>query len=267
LPEAVAPRPLVLIADVAMLEWRRMAIWRALRPWSRAVMSGSFALERRALRRAALVVAWSEWTRRGLSRRAPEANIRVLHPGLDLDEFRPAVRRSERSRPRVLFVGGRFAAKGGYDLLAALDPLLGRDLDLELVTPQEIPEREGLSRSTLGPGDALAERFRQADLLALPTHGDAIPWVVLEAMASGTPVVSTPVGAIPELLENGRSGVLVPPGRPDLLRRAVVDLLEDQPRRVELGQSARALCEAHYDARRQTALLADELLRLPARPR
>jgi Glycosyltransferase Family 4 len=101
LARAVAPRPVVLMADSAIWEWRQMESYRRLRRWSRAVMAPSFALERRALRPAALVIAWSEWTRHGLLKRAPDANVEVIHPGLDLTMYRPAQVRAPRVRPRV----------------------------------------------------------------------------------------------------------------------------------------------------------------------
>lgn len=259
LARPVHPRPLVLMADVAMWDWRQMAIWRRLRPWSRRFLAGSLAMERRALNGAALVVAWSEWSGRTIGRSAPRAKTVVIHPGLDLQLYRPAAARDPRARPRVLFVGGRFAEKGGYDLIAALGPMLGREVDLELITPERVPERDGVTRLALSPGPDLAERFRQADLVALPTYGDAVPWVVLEALASGTPVVASPVGAIPELLDDGRLGGLVPVGDRAALRGTVIQLLEDDRRRVELGQAGRQKAERAYDARRQSELLFEHL--------
>src|SRR5262249_29732592 len=160
---------------------------------------------------AALVQAWTGWARAGIEREQPAAHVIALHPGLDLEHYRPepATAREPRERRRALFVGGRFAEKGGEDLLAAAAPRLARgELELDLVTRADVQPRPGVRVHHLQSGDAhLLELYRQADVLCLPTHGDSVPWVVLEAMACGLPVLSTRVGAIPELLDGGRCGV------------------------------------------------------------
>jgi glycosyltransferase involved in cell wall biosynthesis len=160
----------------------------------------------------------------------------------------------------VLFVGGRFQAKGGEDLLAALEGRIGSDVELDLVTPAPVQPRDGLRVHRLDASDpALRALFQQADVLCLPTHGDATPWVVLEAMACETPVVSTRVGAIPEMLDGGRAGMLVPHGDPRALREALLTVLGDQRLRAELGRLGRVRCQERYDARRQFALLTEQL--------
>src|SRR6202035_4623710 len=164
------------------------------------------------------------------------------HPGLDLERYRPAAQRP-RERPRILFVGGRFAEKGGDDLLAALDRL-GESVELGLVTPAEGPERPGVRVHRLGPSDPLLlDLQQQADLLCLPTHRDAVPWVVLEAMACGTPVLATRVGGIPDLVEDGRAGMLLPHGDPRALAQGLQALLADPQRLAAMGAHARANCE------------------------
>jgi glycosyltransferase involved in cell wall biosynthesis len=257
--------PTVLSMDVSVWEWHRMAIWAPLRRYSRLAVSPSIVAERRALRRAALTVAWSDWALRGARREEPRARLEQLHPGLDLGVFSPGEREARR-RPRVLFVGGRFVEKGGEDLLAALGPGLGRDVDLDIVTPADVADTPGVTRHRLRPGDpALVELYRQADVFCLPTRGDSNPWVILEAMACGTPVVSTAVGAIPELLGNGEAGVIVPPGDLRALRDGLGGLLRDAPRRRQMGAAARRRTEEHYDARVQTRRLLESLRRVAAR--
>src|SRR5918997_3847679 len=114
--------PVLLSADVSIRAHREMALWAPLHRHSRAMLAPSVALERRSLRAAALVLPWTDWARAGLAAEAPDAHYVVHNPGLDLHAFRPA-KRAPRARPRVLFVGGRFAAKGGPDLLEAGGPV------------------------------------------------------------------------------------------------------------------------------------------------
>jgi glycosyltransferase involved in cell wall biosynthesis len=257
--------PVVLSLDTTTHDWWAMPAWRPTRRYEAIAVAPSRVLERRALRGAALVLAWTAWARRAVERESPRANVIEHHPGIDLQRYRPAARR-ERARPRVLFVGGRFVEKGGEDLLRALGERLGRDLDLDLVTHAEVAERPGVRVHRLTPSDPrLLDLQQQADVLCLPTHADSNPWVLLEAMACGTPVVSTPVGAIPEMLEQGRAGVVVPYGDPRALGEALRAVLADPQRRAQLAARARVRCEIHYDARRQFAKLAERLARLSNR--
>lgn len=251
--------PTALSVDVPIRGVREMQLWRPLRAHSGVMLRPSLALERRALAAATLVLPWSEWAKRGVERACPTARAVKHSPGLDLETFHPAPRR-ERQRSRVLFVGGRFEDKGGADLIRAMEPLLGH-VELDLVTQEPPPPRAGVRVHSLEPGDPrLVDLYQQADLFCLPSRGDAFPWAVLEAMAAGAPVVASSVGAIPEMLDQGRAGVLVPPGDVSALRGALQSLLGDAGRRRELAVAARTECERKHDARRQTVELIDLLL-------
>jgi glycosyltransferase involved in cell wall biosynthesis len=252
--------PVALSVDTTVRDWWSMPAWDSSRHGhSQIAIAPSAALERRTLQRGALTLAWTAWTRRSIEAAAPRARVLEHHPGIDLDRYRPAARR-ERERPRVLFVGGRFAAKGGEDLLAALGDRLGEDVELDLVTPARVPERRGVRVHRLTPSDpALLDLQQQADLMCLPTYGDAVPWAVLEAMACGTPVLSTRVGGIPDLLDGGRAGALVECGDVRALGHALDSLLGDAQARDTLAARARQRCEQRYDARRQLPVLIELL--------
>jgi glycosyltransferase involved in cell wall biosynthesis len=252
--------PIVPVVDATVWDWREMAIWRDLRRHSRAMVGPSEMLERRVLSRAPMVIALTDWAKASVLRSAPSANVVKHHPGIDLTRYSPA-ERTEGERRRVLFVGGRFEAKGGFDLLAALRPRLGRDVMLDIVTTDPVPETDGVTVHRLDAGDErLVELYRQADVFCLPTFGDSNPWVILEAMACSTPVVSTTVGAIPELLGEGEAGLVVKPGDRDALGSALDKVLDDHEVRRGLGAAGRRRCEQHYDSRMQVPLLF-ELLR------
>lgn len=259
--------PLALSVDATIRDWSQMPAWRVRARHAPALIAPSMALERRVLRAAGLVVAWTAWTKQGVERDAPGARVVELHPGIDLQRYRPAARQ-ERALPRVLFVGGRFVEKGGEDLLEALGDDLGRTVELDVVTPAEVPARPGVRVHRLGPSDPrLLELQQQADVFCLPSHGDAAPWAVLEAMACGTPVLASRVGGIPAMLDGGHVGMLVEHGQRRELRQALGALLGDPARRESLAAGARERCLDRYDAVRQTALLIERLreLREPSR--
>ena len=259
--------PVALSVDATVRDWWNMPAWRPTEPHAAVAIAPSAALERRAFHRAAVVLAWTAWARNAVLRAAPHANVIEHHPGLDLEHYRPAPRRP-RELPRLLFVGGRFAGKGGEDLLAALGGDLGERVELDLVTPAPVAERRGVRVHRLGPSDPqLLDLQQQADLFCLPSGADAAPWAVLEAMACATPVLSSHVGGIPDMLEGGRGGALVQAGDRRGLREAVLALIANPDARARLAARARERCELRYDARLQAARLVEHLQWLPgARP-
>ena len=250
--------PVVLSLDSTMRDWLRLVEDVPAGAPTPAALRPVAALERRALERAPLTIAWTDTVAARVRALAPGARVATLHPGLDPSAFRPAAERPP-GPARVLFVGGRWAGKGGPELLAALEPELGRDVELHVVTTDDVPRRDGVVVHAATPGSAaLAERFRAADVLCLPTRVDAVPWVVLEALASAVPVVTSAIGSLPELA--GDSGIAVAPGDVRALREALLALLGDPARRRAMGAAGRARVEARYDARRNGRELVGRLL-------
>jgi glycosyltransferase involved in cell wall biosynthesis len=251
--------PVALSVDTTVHDWWAMPAWRPAESYARATMLPSRALERQAFGRAALVMACTAWAQRAVERAAPRARVVEHHPGIDLARFRPASHR-ERERTRVLFIGGRFVEKGGEDLLAALEPELGHSVELDVVTPADVPERPGVRVHRLGPSDPeLLDLLQQADLLALPTYGDSNPWAVLEAMACGIPVLSSDVGGIGDMVRTDEAGLITRCGDRRALREGLLALIGDPARRAALGRRGREIAEQQYDAELQFERLAGHL--------
>lgn len=204
------------------------------------------------LRAATALAPWSEWARRSLIDDygvAPERTV-VIPPGVDLQAWRPGRHRAGEAL-RLLFVGGDFARKGGHDLLAVVRELAGCELDVVTNDATLLSEPRVRVHRGLGPNDDNLRRlFREADAFVLPTRADCSPIVLLEAMASGLPVVATRVGAIPEQVEDGVSGLLVEPGDRSALAAAVRKLIVSRRESYLMGQAGRAVAEVRFDAAR-----------------
>lgn len=196
---------------------------------------GMERLARLALTRADVVLPVSADLERALRRLAPRARTRVV-PNVVDDVFAPAAR-ADGGPARLLTVGLLDTPRKGVDvLLEALALVPGRErLRLDVVGEGELrpgyealAERLGLGETVtfhaLEPKPALAERMRQADLFVLASRYENNPCVVLEAMASGLPVVATRVGGIPELVDS-TTGRLAEPLDPPAFAAALEDAL------------------------------------------
>jgi glycosyltransferase involved in cell wall biosynthesis len=204
------------------------------------------------------VVAVSEGGQRALVRATGRA-IRLVENGVELGPALTA--RTGDGAPRVLFAGVLTPRKGVVDLLLASRLLAERGVPHELVlaggTPDEGPDAEAEVRAAaegsrarfLGaqPHEAMTGLYREADVFCLPSWWEAMPLSVLEAMASGLPVVASMVGDIPRAVEDGVTGRLVPPRQPAALADALEPLLRDRASRRAMGLAGRQRAEREFD--------------------
>jgi glycosyltransferase involved in cell wall biosynthesis len=209
------------------------------------------ALTRRLIgwmfRRARIVVALSDEAGRELARIEPAARIEVLPNPVMI----PAEPARLDGRPTALFLGMLTAAKGVHDLLAAWRTVLASLPEARLVlagagdidSVKRSARALGIGAAVEIPGwvdaDGKMRLLRQASVLVLPSHHEALPMAILEAMAAGVPVVATRVGGIPGAVDHGRSGLLVPPAAPESLAQALLAVLGDPGRRAAMGAAAR----------------------------
>jgi glycosyltransferase involved in cell wall biosynthesis len=217
------------------------------------------------------VIALTKPTQQWLEAKLDPAKTRYLPNFVTLSEVQDLQpREPRRERLEVLFVGWLIEAKGIRELLKAAAQV--PEVHLTLVGPSEPEFVSTLARDVSALGARLrilpaAHRreiyklYRGADVFVLPTHREGFPNVVLEAMAHGLPVVATPVGAIPEAIEDEVSGLLVPVRDPDRLAAALRRLAESPELRQRLGANARERVarEFEFDAvlARLRAIYAD----------
>jgi len=211
-------------------------------------------------RRANFLIPFSEWAADILVSGAgvPRERVTAIHVGLDLDlwRFKPRSTAATTAKPRLLFVGGEFSRKGGATLLEAFRRQFTSVAELHLVTkdaPANLPDGVHVHSNFQPNDERLAELYRSADIFVLPTTSDLFPWVILEAMASGCPVVATPVGGIVNLVIDGETGLLVPVGDVPRLAAAIQSLIDDPAMRARMGINGRARVEAHFNARTNVA--------------
>ena len=224
---------------------------------------------RAKLEEAQAVVTCTQYNREFLSERfGPicDGKVRSIYHGLDVSQFDfrlPA--KINSGEPLILSVARLVEKKGLDDLIAAADILRrrGRAFHVEIIGSG--PQREALKAQAKGLGlanrvklpgaqahDVVCLAYQRASVFVLPcviaSNGDrdGIPNVLLEAMASGVPVISTPVSGIPELIESGRDGLLVPPNDPEGLAEAIDKVLGSQELRENLARAARAKIESSF---------------------
>jgi glycosyltransferase involved in cell wall biosynthesis len=229
------------------------------------------------VRRADTVVCVSDLGRAQLMMLVEEGHwhkLAVVRCGLGLERFqpRPAAQRSDGPL-RVLCVGRLAPEKGQQILVDAVAECRDRGVDVAATLVGAGPKLDALRARAAARGvadrvtftgaigqDRIGEQYARADVFCLPSFGEGVPVVLMEAMATRVPVVATAVGGIPELVEHGVGGLLVPPGRADRLAGALERLAGDAELRDRLAGAGRARVEEGFDIRRTADRLAGVLL-------
>jgi glycosyltransferase involved in cell wall biosynthesis len=210
----------------------------------------------RKVRAARFVICISDFTRSQLMALVDDTRwprLRVVHCGIDPDHFAPGeAGRGEDGSVRILTVGRLDNMKGVAILVDAVVELRRRGVHVTLTVVGDGPQREHLQRSAERGGvgehitwagsvgqDAIRAHYHDADLFCLPSFAEGIPVVLMEAMSTGLPVVANRITGIPELVEDEVSGLLVRPGRTDLLVEALERLADDAGLRERMGWAGR----------------------------
>jgi len=200
----------------------------------------------------AVVVITPRLCRLLLSDGVDEDRVHVIPPGVNPSLFDGPFEDpfAGVGRPRVLFVGRLAPQKGVRNLVAAAGLL--EDPSAQVLLVGDGPERPALEREAerIGLGDRLhflgfvahdrlPAVLAHADLLVLPSLYEELGTVLLEAMQAGLPIVASKTGGIPDVIEDGVNGLLVPPGNPEALAHAIDRLLADRDLAYRLSEGAR----------------------------
>ena len=252
---------------------------------------GSDELLQEMCSRAAFVVTVSDWSRRALLEKVPTAAATVyrVHNGLPPERWPVQQGQSPpgEGRPFQIFSVGRLIDFKGFDnLIASCALLRDRGVNFRCEIAGDGPNAGALARQVadlglqgrvvligLLPQVTIRKRMYGCDVFALACRVDAqgacdvLPTVILEGMMAGRPVVSTRLAAVPEQVEDGVTGLLVPPDDPAAFADALARLADDPGAAASLGQAGRARAEAMFSAEssaRQLAVLFEELRPGPA---
>lgn len=204
----------------------------------------------------------------------PPGRLTMIPNGVDTDFFTPPVQNRAAENLNILSIGRLVPDKNQETLIEAFKLVLRDHPGAELLLLGDGPRRsylEGLMQQTLPVGSArllpaqtdIRPFLEQAGVFVLSSVTEALPNVVLEAMAAGLAVVATDVGGVPEAVLPGETGMLVPSRKPELLARALNILLADENKRRLFGQAGRKRVERNFSFTRMVQsyeVLFDDLL-------
>ena len=186
--------------------------------------------------------------------------LQVCRLGVDPAQFTYSVRPSHKSPVELLCVGRLSSAKAQILIVQACALLRDEGLDFALTMVGDGPDRSRIEQAVARlklerhvhltgslNQEAVRAQFARADVFVLASLAEGIPVVLMEAMSSGVPCVSTPVNGIPELIEHGRTGLLATPGDVPSLTAQLRRLIQEPELRRSLAEAARAKVLADFD--------------------
>ncbi len=192
--------------------------------------------------------------------------LHIIHCGVDPSLFKPATHTGRGTR--LLTVGRMASVKGMPILLDAIKQLLPDHPELSLTVVGDGPERkdfEQRAKDLCIDGNVnfvgyqsqseVREHLTRADVFVLPSFAEGVPVVLMEAMAAGVPVVTTRIAGVAELVDDGHSGHLVPPGDTNALADAIDDLLTNPDKRTAFGHAGHQKVSAEFNIAKESAWL------------
>jgi len=209
-----------------------------------------------------MVIVLSSTWKRIFANLVSENKIAVLENFVDFSQYSESKREANLSKDMitVLFVGGVGGKeKGLYDVFKAMPAVLKRCKNILFLFVacsgieklNIICEKEEIASHTkfLGylHGDKKIRVFSESDIFILPSYSEGLPITMLEAMATGLPIIATPVGAIPEIIEDGINGFLVKSGDYKALAKKIVVLAQNKKLRRKMGQNNIEKIKKKYD--------------------
>jgi glycosyltransferase involved in cell wall biosynthesis len=258
---------------------------KELNPNEKSMLRFNFVLrsyEKKLMRRSDALIAVSKYTVNELTDLygINKNKVHVIYNGVDTERFKPRSNRVEIRRefgldPKekvVLFVGRLYHRKGLETLLRSIPPVLREFINVKFVISgtgfKQKEENLRMLSKELGiednvtflgyvPDEKLPLLYSASDIFVLPAIYENFPFAILEAQATGLPVISTNVGGIPEFLVDNENGFVIEPRDPTKLTQKVLTLLQDPKLAKEMGENGRKLIEENFDWRLITSQVID----------
>ena len=204
-------------------------------------------------RRADLYLPYTKWAGENLIHDCgvSEDQVEVIPIGVDLDIWPYAPPVMKPDKVNILFVGGQFSRKGGNLLLSVFQKHFADKAILHLVTKEPPPDLPASVQTytNLNPNDGeLQKIFAKADVFVLPTRADMSPFVIIEAMATGKPVIATEIADVPNVVRHNETGFLISVDDEEMLRQRLQELLQNPEKRLAMGKRGREIVEAELNA-------------------
>ena len=226
------------------------------------------------LKRARKIIAVSHFTKWELTNyyKIPESKIRVIHNGVDVNKFKPAADKRKVKEAlgfnaddiTIVSVGRLYARKGLFTLIESMPAVVKRFPNAKFIISgkgqsdemhklnayaDKLGVKGNINFTGYYPDKKLPLLYQAADVFAFSTFYEHHPFAVLEALATGLPVVTTTVGGIPETIESGKNGLLVEPFNPRQFSEKILYLLEHPAEAAEMAAQARKTIVENYDWR------------------
>lgn len=187
-------------------------------------------------------------------------NFPIVPNPIDINIFKPAGNIKNDVIPTVIYVGRLEFRKGAHVLIRAIPFILNEIPEVKfLFIGDDCGMGQYLSKKVIEFGleekvifiprisrNRLIKHYQQSTICAVPSLWENHPYVILETMACGKPLVATEVGGVPEIIQHRKDGILVPPGSPMCLANGIIELLKNKDLREEIGRNARKKMEERY---------------------
>jgi glycosyltransferase involved in cell wall biosynthesis len=228
--------------------------------------------EEKTIEKSKKIIAVSDFTRRELLKyyNIKENQISVIHNGVDIKKFSPSLNKDKvkqelglkKEDVNILTVGRLYARKGLFTLIKSMSKVYkkfenvkliisGKGQSNEMTKLVNYAEKLGIRKRIIFTGyfpDAkLPKLYQAADIFAFSTFYENLPFAVLEALSSRLPVVTTKVGGIPEMIDDGKNGFLVPQANSMELADKIEYLIENPAKATEMAYCARKTIEDKFD--------------------
>ncbi|MHA2284049.1 MAG: glycosyltransferase family 4 protein, partial [Promethearchaeota archaeon] len=217
------------------------------------------------LKKSVNLITVSEWVKNFISSKHLK-NVRVIYNGVDPEKFSPHNNHSAEfsflekiRKPIVLYIGRLLTLKGIDILIKSIKQVVTKyNVYFLLAGTGNInrwkKQLYGVSKENYGflgyvDYEKINYLYTKADLFVLPSFTESFPLVILEAMASGVPVIATNVGGIPEIIEDKKDGILIAPNDPAVLSDSIIMLINKHGLRKKISKNAREKVMKHFTAR------------------